>query len=397
MIGSSSELRIGVIGVGGRGGLAAYAHRPKEGVRIVAGADISERALAEFVSRYGRGVFTTKDYRELLARADVDAVFITSPDFLHEEQAVAALRAGKAVYLEKPMAITTAGCDRILEAARASGAKLYLGHNMRHMAFVRKMKELIDRGAIGEVKAGWCRHFISYGGDAYFKDWHAERAKSTGLLLQKGAHDIDVLHWLCGGYSSRVCAMGGLTLYDRISDRHAPSERGDATFRLENWPPLSQKGLNPVINVEDLSMMLMKLDNGVYCSYEQCHYTPDAWRNYTIIGTEGRIENFGDAPGDCILRLWNKRTYYKAEGDENYPIPAEEGSHGGADARIVEEFIRFVREGTPATTSPVAARYAVAAGFAATESLRNGGVPVDVPRLGESLAEYFQRQCAGRV
>jgi len=380
------ELRIGVIGVGGRGGLAAHAHNPGEGVRVVAGADVSERALAEFASRYGPGVFVTRDYRELLSRRDVDAVFVTSPDFLHEEHAVAALEARKAVYLEKPMAITTEGCDRILRAARASGARLYLGHNMRHMSFVLKMKELVDRGAIGEVKAGWCRHFISYGGDAYFKDWHAERSKTTGLLLQKGAHDIDVLHWLCGGYSLRVTALGGLTVYGRVADRHPPSERGDATFRLENWPPLSQKGLNPVIDVEDLSMMLMELDNGVYCSYQQCHYTPDAWRNYTIIGTEGRLENFGDSPGDCVIRLWNRRTYYNPDGDERYPVPPEEGSHGGADARIVREFVRFVRDGAGAMTSPVAARYAVAAGAAATESLRRRGVPVDVPRLPPDLA-----------
>jgi predicted dehydrogenase len=81
---------------------------------------------------------------------------VTTPDFLHEEQAVAALEAGKAVYLEKPMAITIPGCDRILETAYRTKTRLYLGHNMRHMAFVLKMKELIDEGAIGEVKAAWC-------------------------------------------------------------------------------------------------------------------------------------------------------------------------------------------------------------------------------------------------
>ena len=131
---------------------------------------------------------------------------------------------------------------------------------MRHFAVVLKMKELIDAGAIGKVKAGWCRHFVSYGGDAYFKDWHADRRTATGLLLQKGAHDIDVLHWLCGGYTKRVSAMGALTLYDQISDRHDPSERGNAAFVADNWPPLSQKGLNPVLDVEDLSMVMMQLD-----------------------------------------------------------------------------------------------------------------------------------------
>ncbi|MBI3922369.1 MAG: Gfo/Idh/MocA family oxidoreductase [Armatimonadetes bacterium] len=384
-----NELLIGVIGAGGRGGLAGHAHKPEEGVRLVAGADTNEAALASFQERYGPETLVTKDYRDVLKRQDIGAVFVTTPDFLHEEHAVAALEAGKAVYLEKPMAITIEGCDRILRTAYENGMKLYLGHNMRHMTFVQKMKELIDSGAIGEVKAGWCRHFVCYGCDAYFKDWHAERSKATSLLLQKGAHDIDVLHWLCGGYSKRVTAVGGLTLYDRIEDRHDPSERGDASWRVDNWPPLSQKGLHPVIDVEDLSMMLMELDNGVFCSYQQCHYTPDGWRNYTIIGTEGRVENFGDSPGECVVRLWNKRSYYKPEGDVEFPIPAVEGGHGGADPRIVEEFVDYVRNGVRTTTSPIAARNSVAAGCSAAHSLRNNNGPVEVPPVPEEVAGYF--------
>lgn len=386
---SNNELLIGVIGAGGRGGLAGHAHKPEEGVRLVAGADTNEDALTRFKERYGPDVLVTKDYRDVLKQDDIAAVFVTTPDFLHEEHAVAALEAGKAVYLEKPMAITIAGCDRILRTAFENKVKLYLGHNMRHMAFVQKMKELIDDGAIGKVKAGWCRHFVSYGCDAYFKDWHAEQSKATSLLLQKGAHDIDVLHWLCGGYSQRVTAVGGLSVYDQIEDRHDPAERGDASWHFENWPPLSQKGLNPIIDVEDLSMMLMELDNGVFCSYQQCHYTPDGWRNYTIIGTEGRIENFGDSPGDCTVRLWNKRCDYKESGDVEFPIPAVEGGHGGADPRIVDEFIDHVRTGSRTTTSPIAARNSVAAGCCAAQSLRNGNGPVDVPRVSDEVVDYF--------
>lgn len=388
------ELRIGVIGLGHRGWFADFAHRPEEGVRVVAGADIRRERLQRFRAKYGQGAFTTTDYRQLLARDDVDAVFVTSPDYCHEEHALAALRAGKAVYLEKPMAITVAGCDRLLRAARTHKAKLYLGHNMRHFPVILKMKELIDAGAIGEVKAGWCRHFVSYGGDAYFKDWHAERSKATGLLLQKGAHDIDVLHWLCGGYSRRVTAMGGLTLYGRIASRHSRREEGDASFRMENWPPLAQKRLNPVLDVEDISMMLMQLDNGVFCSYQQCHYTPDAWRNYTIIGTRGRVENFGDMPGESVVRLWNRRCNYKARADVEFVMRRAKGSHGGSDPAIVQEFIRYVRDGAKVTTSPVAARYSVAAGFQATRSLRAGGRPMTIAPVPRDLATYFDRDLA---
>lgn len=389
----AGEIRIGVIGVGGRGRLAWFTHKPEDGVYVVAGADTYDEKLEAFKERFGRkNVFATKDYRKLLEKNDIDAVFVTSPDFMHEEHAVAALSAGKDVYLEKPMAISVEGCDRILNAAFENKRKLYVGHNMRHMSVIRKMKELIDKGRIGEVKAAWCRHFVDYGGDAFFKDWHAERSKSTSLLLQKGSHDIDVLHWLCKGFTRRVTAVGGLTLYDRIRDRHSPSERGDASWSQYNWPPLSQKGLNPVIDVEDVSMMLMVLDNGVFASYQQCHYTPDSVRNYTFIGTEGRIENFGIIPGSTIIRLWNRRCNKSQFGDEEYFVPRASGGHGGSDTGILGEFINYVRSGAKITTSAIAARYSVAAGYYAAHSLRNGSMPCDIPPvLPAEMRDYFDK------
>ena len=383
------ELKIGVIGVGGRGSLAAHAHQPQDGVRLVAGADIDPKALESFSEKFGQDVFVTEDYRQLLARDDIGAVFITSPDYCHEEHALAALQAGKHVYLEKPIAITIAGCDRILETAYRDKLKLYVGHNMRHMAFTIKMKQLIDDGAIGQVKTAWCRHFVGYGCDAYFKDWHAEREKSTSLLLQKGAHDIDILHWLCGGYSRTVTAMGGLTLYNQITVRRSANEPPNASWHDENWPPLSQKKLNPIIDVEDISMMLMTLDNGEFASYQQCHFSPDSWRNYTVIGTHGRIENFGDQPGKCVVKLWNNRKSYNPDGDEQYPIAPDTGSHGGADPRIVAEFVRYVRQGGKIATSPVAARYSVAAGCQAAGSLRNSSKPTPIPPLPKEISQYF--------
>jgi predicted dehydrogenase len=182
------KLRIGVIGAWGRGELALSAHQPENGYEVVAGADINPASLANFERELGTTIWTTHDYRELLKRDEIDAVFVCVPDYLHEECAVAALEAGKAVYLEKPMAITIEGCDRILRTAMRTGSKLFVGHNMRHFPFVLKMKEIIDSGMIGEVQTVWCRHGVSYGGDAYFKDWHSEAKNTTGLLLQKGSH-----------------------------------------------------------------------------------------------------------------------------------------------------------------------------------------------------------------
>lgn len=396
MSAKKKELLLGVIGTGGRAALAVDAHKPENGVRIVAAADVRPEAMKSFQERYPQltDLFLTTDYRKLLKRPEIGAVFITSSDFAHEEHAVAALRAGKAVYLEKPMAISLAGCDRILAAAYENKARLYLGHNMRLMLFVRKMRQIIQDGGIGEVKTAWCRHFIGYGADAYYKDWHAEKKYAFSLLLQKGAHDIDILHWLCGGYTKRVVGMGSLMVYDKVKSRYKRGQTGDTSWKLDNWPPLSQTKLNPDLDVEDVNMMMMELDNGVLCSYEQCHFAPDAWRNYTIIGTEGRIENYGDYHGQCSIKVWNKRTSGYLPWHEEYDVTPRGGSHGGADVNIVDEFVRYVRGECKMTTSPVAARYSVAAGYLAAKSMRGGNRPQVIPDVPEEIARYFGRQTA---
>ncbi len=381
------EIKIGVIGVGGRGTLSNMAHKPEEGFRIIAGADVSEDALKEFDERISGELFLTNDYKQLLAIDEIDAVFITSPDFLHEEHAIAALEAGKAVYLEKPMAISIDGCDRILETAYKTGSKLYLGHNMRHFPVINKMKDIIDSGIIGDVQAVWCRHFIGYGGDAYFKDWHSEQKYSFGLLLQKGAHDIDVIHWLAGGYTESVVGMGMLSVYDKCAKRE-PETKGDASWSDENWPPLSQTGMSPVINVEDHNMIMMQLKNGIQASYTQCHYTPDSERNYTFIGTKGRLENIGDS-GKCEVHVWTQRGP-RATPDIVYKLKKVQGSHGGSDPDIVETFLEFVRSGAKIKTSPVAARNAVAVGVMGHISMRTNCGLQSIPEVPQYLVEYFE-------
>lgn len=375
---SSPLLRIGVIGSGGRGGLARRAHGHIESVEVVACCDVRDEVLELNREWYGPDVFTTREYRELLAR-ELDAIFVCSPDFLHEEHAVAALETGLPVFCEKPLAITIKGCDRILAAARKHDSNLFVGHNMRYMNIFRKMKSLIDGGAIGTVKSAWCRHFISYGGDAYFRDWHSEQRFSTSLLLQKGAHDIDMLHWLTGAQTLRVSAFGNLAVYGDLP-RRKPEEEGETSFNASHWPPLAQSGFSPVIDVEDQNVVIMQMERGILGSYLQCHFTPDACRNYTIIGTHGRLENMGDSP-DSPIHLWNTRyDRYRLEPDEiHHGDKADAGSHGGADPLIVVDFIDFARTRKSDGATPEDARMAVAVGCQATESLRNGGAPYDVP------------------
>ncbi|MBE9403891.1 Gfo/Idh/MocA family oxidoreductase [Brachybacterium sp. Marseille-Q2903] len=385
----SHDLRIGVIGYGARSTLATHAHKPGEGSRVTVVAEPTQRGKDLARERHGGDVTLVDDVDQLLAEHEVDAVMILAPDYAHAEIALKTLGAGIATFSEKPMAIRVEDTDAMLVMAKQKRARLYVGHNMRHMPVIRQMKKIVDSGRIGRVRAIWCRHFVGAGGDFYFKDWHAERAKATSLLLQKGAHDIDVIHWLAGGYTRRVSGIGDLAVYGDITDRRDNTDRRMWDwYDAENWPPTAQKEMNPVIDVEDISMINMTLDNGVLASYEQCHFTPDYWRNYTVIGDAGRIENMGDGGGDQI-HIWESRYSGAGRPDAVEVIDRGDGGHGGADPNLVAEFLRFVREGGATDVSAVAAREAVATGVLGAESIRNGGVPYDVPAIPEDVRGYF--------
>lgn len=374
------KLRFGVIGVCGRGALA-NSWRDSERAMVVAGADVFESKLADFRSRMGDSVFTTLDYRELLDRSDVDAVAVCSPDFVHEEHAIAALQAGKHVYLEKPMAITIDGCDRIMRAAKESSGKLMIGFNMRCMNIFRTMKEIVDSGTIGEIKAVWVRHFVGLGGYFYYHDWHGTRANCTSLLLQKGSHDLDMIHWITGAYTRRVSAFGSLDFYggDKPNDLFCPECDEKRTCTEFSASGLTQCALRKEIDIEDNEVMIMQLDRGIKASYLQCMFTPDYHRNYVFIGTEGRMEN-----SEPEMKVWVQT---RASGtmrelsDRTYSIKQARGTHGGADPIITDQFLDMVLEGKDPVATPLDGRMAVAAGCCGAESMRNGGMPVDVPEV----------------
>ncbi|AMM21620.1 oxidoreductase [Frondihabitans sp. PAMC 28766] len=388
-ISQERTLRVGVVGYGQRAVIARHVASSGVDASVVAIAEPSVAGVERARLDWSGAVDLYESHQQMIAEARLDAVIVTSPDWTHADIAIDFLHAGVAVYLEKPLATTLEDADRILAAAVSTRTPLYVGHNFRHAAVVRLMNEIVRRGEIGEVKAVWCRHFVGNGADYYFKDWHADRAKVNSLLLQKASHDLDVIHLLASGYTSRVVGMGNLAVYGDIDDRRDRSgEVMSDWFSFDNWPPRSQTGLNPVVDVEDVSMVMMTLDNGVQASYEQCHFSPDYWRNYTVIGTEGRLENFGDTAGG-VVKVWNHRRDWADTGDREYTIGGVATGHEDADHLTMTEFLRHLAFGEPTALSPLAARQAVAAGDLATRSLRSGSQPFDVPGLPEDVLAYF--------
>ncbi len=392
------KIRLALIGCGGRSYLAENAHNPACGVELAAVADPDPVTLKRYVAafqqrnRYSPRAYT--DYLAMIEQEKPDGALVITPDSAHETNACDLLARGVAVYLEKPLAISIDGCDRILECARMYRTKLMIGHNMRYMIFARKIRELIDTGAIGEVRAVWCRHFVNYGGDAYFSRWMSDRDRVNSLLLQKGAHDIDLIHWFGGAYTARAVGMGSLSVYDKLPRRPAGQPR-DPLYGTDEtiWPPERHHDLNPVIDVNDHNMVLLQLANGVQAVYTQCFYTPDSCRNYTVIGTRGRLENYGDfCTADSTVELWNQRhreAVFSLKGDVSYDTTARlELSHGGADAEIIGGFIRYLRDGVAPEITPQDSRYSVAAGCAGADSIRNHSLPVDIPPLSSELASW---------
>lgn len=344
-------IRIGLIGSGHRGYFTSAWNDTNGKSEITALAELDDQAISYFKANVTKDAFITKDYHELLKRDDVDAVVVLTQDYLHKQHAIDVLEAGKHLYLEKPMAITIEDCDEILKAWKKSGKKMLMGFNMRYMPMYQKMKEIIDEGLIGEVKAIWVRHFVGSGGQAYYQDWHRNSKFTNSLLLQKGSHDLDIIHMLAASYTKKVSAFGSLDFYNDPKNFN-----NDRLTNQTDFP----------IDVEDNNVLIMEMQNGIKASYMQCHFTPDYSRNYTVIGTKGRIEN-DDQAGTITLtkRLMKESTIWHIKHTDNV--------HGGADNHIVEGFLNHLLNDEQPAASPNDGRMSVAVGVKATESLREGG------------------------
>jgi predicted dehydrogenase len=157
----NDTIRLALIGAGiqGQGDTSTALQVP--GVKLVAVADCYDGRLTHAKELWGQDIFTTRDYREILARADVDAVLIATPDHWHKQAAVDSLHAGKDVYLEKPMIHIYPDGPEIIDAANSSGRILQVGSQRVSSIVYAKAKELLASGAIGKlnmVTARWDRN-----------------------------------------------------------------------------------------------------------------------------------------------------------------------------------------------------------------------------------------------
>jgi predicted dehydrogenase len=200
---SLSEIRFCLVGAG-RAGLihARNVARRIDGARVTVVCDASEANLAAAGDELGVSV-RLKDYREAIARGDVDAVIIVTPTFLHREVACFAADNGKHVFLEKPMALSVAECEAINASVARANVRLQIGFMRRFDEGFLEAKAALDTGEMGRVMI-----IKSTGrGPGGPGPWMYDLAKSNGVVAEVNSHDIDSLLWFTGLPITRVHAL----------------------------------------------------------------------------------------------------------------------------------------------------------------------------------------------
>jgi predicted dehydrogenase len=191
------RVRVAVIGAGYMGERHARIFAGLPDVELLAVCDVREAAARELGARTGAEAYT--DYRALLQRDDLDAVSVCTPDALHRDPCELALRGGRHVLVEKPIATTVADAEAIVAAAAAAGVVLLVGHCLRFDARYDQARQAVERGELGAVQTIYTRRANTVAA----QDRLGGRCP---LPLFLGVHDYDVMRWLTGSEVERVTA-----------------------------------------------------------------------------------------------------------------------------------------------------------------------------------------------
>jgi predicted dehydrogenase len=191
-----APLAIGILGTGGIAHAHAHGMLARHDLfRLAAASDAHAESLARFADRYGIAA-RASDYRRVIDDPAIDAVVVALPHHLHEEACVAAFAAGKHVLVEKPIARTLAEADRIIAAARRAGRCLMVAHNQRYDGRHRRVRRLLDEGALGDVLMARADHYQDFRPSSPW--WRSRELVGGGCVIGSGIHRLDLLRWFLG-------------------------------------------------------------------------------------------------------------------------------------------------------------------------------------------------------
>lgn len=328
-----SQLRIGIIGLGWFGEIHAETIIGIPNLKLDALCTRTPDRLAEQGKKFGVSKLYT-NYHDMLADPDIDAVSICTMWDQHTEPAIAALKAGKHVFLEKPIASTPEDARKIVEAAKTSKGILFIGHVVRFNPRFRMAKQAIDEGRIGKIVALSSRRNIPAA-------WTPTILNKIGPIVGDAIHDTDIMLWLTG---EKIVSAYAQT----ISVRNlAHPDIGQTMFRFES-------GATATLET-------------VWCMPDKTPFDID--ERMSVIGTEGIIHIQDTFPNLAIVdgnKLHSPDTTY---------WPMFDGVRGGA---LRDEFDYFARKAIageqPDIGRPEDAANALEACLAAEESARTGTI-----------------------
>jgi 1,5-anhydro-D-fructose reductase (1,5-anhydro-D-mannitol-forming) len=295
---------------------------------LVAGVSRDQGRADAFAAEFGAR-FAYTDYTEMLSNPEVEAVFIATPNVFHAEQVVAAARAGKHVFCDKPLAIDVPGARRAVEACAEAGVTLGINFHNRQLPWVRDVSRLIADGIIGEVRVV---HLQVASGPRHYENWRADpEMAGLGTVHNVGVHGLDFLRVLLHSDPSEVFAM-----LDR--------------------PPGSGQ-------VEMLALIQLRLKSGALVQYNANETLADPLNDIVIYGTEGRVIGRGftrsrdDGELAVLTESGENTTRYPAPEAHRLSLasftraalageePAATGLDGLVSAQICEAIARSAREG----------------------------------------------------
>lgn len=331
-------LRFGLIGCGRVAPRHAQSLQQIADAKLVAVADIKPPRAAHFAEEYHAAPYT--DYRDLLARPDVGAVSICVPSGLHAQVAIDALRAGKHVLVEKPIAITLDDADRMIEVAESTGRALGVVLQNRYNHPMQQLRALIDEGKLGRLYLGnatvrWYRP-QSY----YEDDWHGTWAMDGGALMNQSIHHIDALQWFLGPVRSVFAYTATLA------------------HRME---------------AEDVGVAVIRFANGALATIEGSTLTwpQNLEGSVSIFGERGSVKIGGTALNRIVL--WKVEGQLEQEAEILTSQVVDPPSvYGYSHREVLREFVQAVQSGRPPGTPGSEARKSLELVVAIYESARTG-------------------------
>ena len=388
---ANDQIQIAVIGAGGMGMADVSTALEVPGVKLVAAADCYAGRLTAVKDKYGPDVFTARDFREVLARDDVDAVICGTPDHWHRGVSVEAMRAGKAVYCEKPMVHAIPHGADVIRAERETGKTFQVGSQGMSSLGNEKARELLQQGAIGELNYAegfWARNdpvgawqyhipedaseetvdWDMYLGDAPRRPfdplrifrWRNYRDYGTGVSGDLFVHLFSSLHFIASSKGpQKIMAQGGLRYWK--DGREVP----DVLLGMFDYPGTDT---HPPFN---LSLRVNFVDGTSGSTYLR------------LVGNEGAMDvtwtevvlrrNKSVSPTDVFLQMKADEMSRAMESRAQMLPPAEsvyvaEDSYRGAHFDHFMNFFNGVRTGAPVTENSVFGMRAAAPALACNDS-----------------------------